>query len=740
MQRPQLRMTRPDLEDLEQLRPPETIRIRTYQPGDSAHWERIIATSFEREPGSISFDRVMRRDPAFRPERIFFAVLDGIPVATASAFRNPDLFPTAGTIHYVGTLPEARGRKLGYLVSLAALHRMYQEGLTAATLLTDDFRLAALKTYLRLGFEPVLVDENQRERWRTVFKTLGLPDLIERFAGVLDGPVWTPARGVSDEFDYRGQVVLHRRHNPERPVGRPQYGECDALADESLYHPAALGRAGCSITSVPAGMDRPFQLWFEAGAAGLDSGTVVTFHVLGQKPLGAVPQTADASRPGYVQVEYDGTADIKPGMELRAQTGRARPGALSFGVAAGRIRPGERVVLRIGTEHGFTWTPLAGRKEFKVMVDPGLGEPTMRLPEPVVVRVQPLEAHRLEVIVPATARNQDALRVNVTARDVYDNRATVTAPALLSLESRDYPIHLNEGRTAVTVPRHAAATGRAYVSCEEGPLDGGSNWTVAGTELELFVGDLHAHDITCAAEGWPMDVMQWARDEKALDFVSTAPQTHAFIDSEKWLLNKHAAEAYLEEGRFVTFPAFEWQHSHYGDKVVHYLGGDQPFLPVDDARFNHPAKLYEAVRASDALVISHHPGYALDQHVPGTDWDAMETDVDRLVELWSMHGSSEGYDPADRPLVPPRREDGVLAALRDGKRFGFTAGSDTHGGRPGGSAKEPRPYWGGLCAVWAKELTRRSLFEALWARRTVALTGARIVLSFTVNGAWMGSR
>ena len=164
-----------------------------------------------------------------------------------------------------------------------------------------------------------------------------------------------------------------------------------------------------------------------------------------------------------------------------------------------------------------------------------------------------------------------------------------------------------------------------------------------------------------------------------------------------------------------------------------------PCLPVDVRWYDHPAKLYEALRGTDAFVVSHHPAYALDQHVPGTDWDVMETDVDRLVEIWSMHGSSESYDPKDRPLAPPRRDGGVMAALKRGPRFGVVAGSNSHSGRPGGSAKEPRPYWGGLCAVWAEKLTRRSLFEAFMARRTYALTGARIVLRFAVNGAAMGS-
>ena len=122
-----------------------------------------------------------------------------------------------------------------------------------------------------------------------------------------------------------------------------------------------------------------------------------------------------------------------------------------------------------------------------------------------------------------------------------------------------------------------------------------------------------------------------------------------------------------------------------------------------------------------------------------TEFDAIETDVERLIELWSMHGSSEGFDPKDRPLINMDENNTVMEALRKGLRLGFTAGSDTHCARPGGGAKEPRPYKGGLVAVWAEYKTRRCIFKALMARRTYALTDSRIVLEMTVNGACMGS-
>ncbi|MHC4872733.1 MAG: DUF3604 domain-containing protein [Planctomycetota bacterium] len=198
-------------------------------------------------------------------------------------------------------------------------------------------------------------------------------------------------------------------------------------------------------------------------------------------------------------------------------------------------------------------------------------------------------------------------------------------------------------------------------------------------------------------------------------------------------------ERFLNEGEFITLLGFEWQHTGFGDKVIHYLGGDQPYLPATDERGNTASRLYKTLRESDAFIIGHHPCYPEGSWCSSTDFDAVETDVERLVEIWSMHGSSEGYDKNDRPLVKYTEDRQAYAALKRGVRLGFTGGSDTHSGRPGGSAKEPRPYWGGCTGIWAENLTRQDIFKALYARRTYALTKERIVLKFKINDNWMGS-
>ena len=717
---PQLVMIREGLDGLPEVALPEGYRLRTYRPGDGAHWNVIINESFGKPPGHCDFEQLMRADPAFRPERVFFVLHGGEPVATASAWRHPEKMADAGAVHYVGARAAHQGKRLGYWVSLAALHRIKAEGLDKAWLLTDDYRLPAVKTYLNLGFRPLLVDENQRRRWADLFDALQLPELKERFGDVLDGPLWGWPSAHADDFDYAARVVRRRRWTPNRGPGRIHKGDIDAFADESLYRPADLGTAGADIADVPAGEDQPFELWFRVGSAGLPAGAEVLFWTPGQSPLGTRPQPEDPQKPGFVGL-------IGPdGVEPLAQPGFR---------TARDLAEGDEVQLRIGAKGGFRWTPLAGRKEMKVIVDVGGGEPLMRLPEPVVVRVLPRPTDHVDIFLPGTAEPGGTVRAAVTVRDEFDNRVRLDGPAKVRGGGRTTTAHLRDGRGDVAFP--FPGDGPLVVETTDGAAR--SNPCVPADGLHLYVGDLHAHDLNSMAEGYTADVYRWAIEDKRLDFLAVPVQVHSHLDNDKWLAAKLLNETFLDEGRFVTFLSFEWQHSHYGDKVIHYLGGDAPYLPVDDARYASPPGLYEALRGTDALVISHHPGYAPDRHVPGTDWDAMETDVDRLVELWSMHGSSEGYDRRDRPLLPPRRDEGVMAGLRNGLRFGFTGGSDTHSARPGGSAKEPRPYWGGLCAVWAERLTRRSLFEALRARRTYALTGARIALKFSVNGAPMGS-
>ncbi len=189
---PQLFMARANLDDLPELQLPEGYVVRSYREGDGAAWERIVAAAFEREVQTGEFEKSMKQHKAFRPERVLFVLCGDVPVATASAWDSPGWGPQTGQLHMVGTKPEHRGKHLGYWVSVAALHQFGKEGRRDVMLSTDDFRLPAIKTYLQMGFEPVLVHENQPRRWRDVFAAIDQPGLSAKFAEILDGPVFKP--------------------------------------------------------------------------------------------------------------------------------------------------------------------------------------------------------------------------------------------------------------------------------------------------------------------------------------------------------------------------------------------------------------------------------------------------------------------------------------------------------------------------------------------------------------------
>lgn len=185
----QLVMAKENLASLPPVVLPEGYAIRHFMPGDEHHWENILDKSFGKSDPPRSFNSIMGLDAACAPERIFFITHNDIPVATASAWYIPKSGINTGYVHYVGTCPEHSGKKLGYWVSLAVLHRFVYEGRSRAILQTDDFRVPAIKTYLQLGFSPYLVEEDQRKRWRDIINNNGFQDLCPDLEQIVSGEI-----------------------------------------------------------------------------------------------------------------------------------------------------------------------------------------------------------------------------------------------------------------------------------------------------------------------------------------------------------------------------------------------------------------------------------------------------------------------------------------------------------------------------------------------------------------------
>lgn len=165
----QLVMTRLHLEDLPQVTPEPGYELRYYQPGDEDAWSRLMSECFGLP---FDFTTALASSPFFTPERVWFIECAGEMVASACAWRYPLWGLQTGLIHQVAASPRHKGHRLGYLVSLASLHQFVREGIHHAVLQTDDHRLPAIATYLKLGFRPYLAGDGHAERWQQIFKAL----------------------------------------------------------------------------------------------------------------------------------------------------------------------------------------------------------------------------------------------------------------------------------------------------------------------------------------------------------------------------------------------------------------------------------------------------------------------------------------------------------------------------------------------------------------------------------------
>lgn len=95
-------------------------------------------------------------------------------VATAVATHCPtDLHPCGAELGWVAADPAHAGKGLGMAVCAAVTRRLISAGYTDIRLQTDDWRLPALKVYLKLGYKPMLYCDGMAERWRAIKRQLG---------------------------------------------------------------------------------------------------------------------------------------------------------------------------------------------------------------------------------------------------------------------------------------------------------------------------------------------------------------------------------------------------------------------------------------------------------------------------------------------------------------------------------------------------------------------------------------
>lgn len=279
----------------------------------------------------------------------------------------------------------------------------------------------------------------------------------------------------------------------------------------------------------------------------------------------------------------------------------------------------------------------------------------------------------------------------------------------------------------------------------------------AAPKERLFWGDIHFHCLLGDGLRYPEELYHFGKSEAFLDICAHTEHAEFGLTDRQWDYFRAVTNDFHAPHRFVTFVAQEWtckrcgiNNTQYGHHNLYYPGETAPLLSSADPKWGDIEKIYKIAREYGALVVPHHSAAS----AMGVDWSTgHDPEVERLVEIYSCWGNSERPASQGNPLPISEAQGGeepgqhVQDALALGRRYGIIASSDTHDGRPGDSLSrfqaEPSNYRhgraGGLLGVWAEELTRESVFEAMWNRRVFGTTGARILLRFSVDDQPMGS-
>lgn len=151
---------------------PAGYTLRTYRHGDDEGYINLMRQAGFSTWNADNLTAVLKTS---LPQGLFFIIYDRTAQITATtvATHNPsELHPFGGELGWVAVSPAHQGHGLGQIASAAVTNRFMQAGYSEIYLRTDDFRLAAIKTYFKLGWIPLLFAPDMEARWNTVLEQL----------------------------------------------------------------------------------------------------------------------------------------------------------------------------------------------------------------------------------------------------------------------------------------------------------------------------------------------------------------------------------------------------------------------------------------------------------------------------------------------------------------------------------------------------------------------------------------
>jgi len=499
-------------------------------------------------------------------------------------------------------------------------------------------------------------------------------------------------------------------------------------ADPVLYGHAALRpNDPVEVRSL-----QTFELVYTVGRYGIDDtgGIRVAFRSLGD--WGGL-QTHDPGGDNYV------TARSSRGVPIRlsyAAHGAPRPRwkALTAHVTGGFLREGDTISITFGDTSGGSagmrmQTMVEADFQFRVLADVCAVGHYTPIPDSPAVSIVPGPPVCWRAVLPSLRRPGEPFRFGLKAEDVWGN-PTDKASGRFALDCTlpvaglpaeiDYPL----GRKSLCfedLAVHEPGVLRIVVRDEHGRAAAESHpLVVRDGPFGGYWGDLHGQSGESIGITTARQYFDFARNKSFLD--AAAHQANDFqVNNAFWDHVNRLTAAFHEEGRFVTFPGYEWSGNTAvgGDRNVYFRREGRPIrrsshaLLTDRSDLDTDApnanRLFESLAEEECFVYAHVGGRYADIGY------AHDPRKEAAMEIHSAWGTFEWL---------------LTDGFALGHRSGVVCNSDGHKGRPGASYPGASTFgaYGGLTCFHAKELSRDGIFEAVQRRHTYGTTGTRMHL------------
>ena len=237
----------------------------------------------------------------------------------------------------------------------------------------------------------------------------------------------------------------------------------------------------------------------------------------------------------------------------------------------------------------------------------------------------------------------------------------------------------------------------------------------ASAQYNAYLGNLHSHTSNSDGSGTPEQAFAYARDVAQIDFLAVTDHLEQiYYLPWKWSDTKSQADAATTDGVFIGIAGYEWSCPY----TNHVNVFNTPNMVTPLSYFDWPRFYNDVLDERPAFAQFNHPGREELAH----DWNNFAYVGPAVDSAFALIEVREFYQDSFYQM-----------ALDSGWHVSPVSNQDNHSA-DWGTKNDHR------AGIWATELTREALFEAIVAGRTFSTHDKNAQIWIQIDHTPMGSR